>query len=88
MYVEHWTLAVDIAGRRAEHLIGVEFNAGTWEATTSLDDRISGLATTREADDGAALAVAELVGRLLRRSWAKGWRVLSIVRIIAPMVTP
>ena len=79
-YIERWTLAVDIAGQRVEHPIAVELDAGTWEATSPMDLRDNGLATTREGDDAAALAVAELVGRLLRRSWAKGWRVLSIAR--------
>lgn len=37
------------------------------------------LASTRDADDAAAVAVVELVGRLMRRA-PKVWRVLSIAR--------
>lgn len=79
-YVERWTLTVDVAGERVEHPIAATLDAGLWLATSPVDDRTCGLASTRDADDAAAVAVVELVERLMRRPWAKGWRVLSIAR--------
>ena len=79
-HVERWTLAVDVAGQRVEHPIAVELDGGLWEAATPVDDRTHGLTSVRGTDDAAALAVAELVGRLLCRAASKGWRVLSIAR--------